>query len=391
MSTNILQKCNNCCTHVLKNTDNAVLQSQQPLFLDTLAHLDQKSANSLSIRARTKWNSYNVMQKLVQYAEVKANKSLIKKDTYWKTYFCNATLFQGIDGKITTEYCKQRWCITCNRIRNGIMWNKYEPPMRNLSMKFVTLTTSFTNYCTTQSDLEFARKMYLTAIQSIWRKLKNKCGKIVALRKTEVTWEKRKTLDGEYTFHPHFHFLIEDKNNSADVLRDLWCEYFSEKKFKEFVANKKKNNKDYSGEKHAILNKKIKPYATYYAQHVRVADKQSFAETLKYLCKTHTEVFNEVSQEYETNLAYEPRIMDIIFFVFKNKKVIQAYNLPEVELEDFDVERATIFVTEKDKLRVWNWSHYDRTWIDFENGDCLTDGKFLSKNNFKYNLLNNSS
>jgi len=40
---------------------------------------------------------------------------------------------------------------------------------------------------------------------------------------------------------------------------------------------------------------------------------------------------------------------------------------------------------------VWNWSHYDRTWIDLENGDFLTDGKFLSKNNFKYNLLNNSS
>jgi hypothetical protein len=328
---------------------------------------------------------------LVNYAEVKANKSLIKKDTYFKAYYCNATLFQGLDGKITTEYCKQRWCVTCNRIRTGIMWNKYEPPMRNLSMKFVTLTTSFTNYCDTQSDLEFARKMYLTAIQSIWRKLQKKCGKIVALRKTEVTYEIRKTLDGKHTFHPHFHFLIEDKNNSAHVLRDLWCEYFSEEKFKKYVAEKKKNNKYYAREKHDILNNKIKPYATYYAQDVRVADNNSFAETLKYLCKTHTEVFNEVSQEFETKLAYEPRIMDIIFFVFKNKKVIQGYNLPEVELEDFDVECATIFVTEKDKLRVWNWSHYDRTWIDLENGDFLTDGKFLSKNNFKYNLLNNSS
>lgn len=253
MSTNILEKCNNSCTHVLKNTNKPVLQSQQPLFLDTLAQLDQKSANALSIRARTKWNSYNVMFDLVNYAEVKANKSLIKKDTYFKAYYCNATLFQGLDGKITTEYCKQRWCVTCNRIRTGIMWNKYEPPMRNLSMKFVTLTTSFTNYCDTQSDLEFARKMYLTAIQSIWRKLQKKCGKIVALRKTEVTYETRKTLDGKHTFHPHFHFLIEDKNNSAHVLRDLWCEYFSEEKFKKYVAEKKKNNKYYAREKHLSL------------------------------------------------------------------------------------------------------------------------------------------
>lgn len=391
MSTNIHEKCNKGCTHVLKNTNNAVLHQQPTLFLDTLAHLDQKSMNALSIRGRTKWNSYNVTQELVKYAEVKSNKSLIETKTYWNAYHCNDTLFQNEQGKLTTQYCKTRWCVTCNRIRTGIMWNKYEPPMRNLPMKFVTLTTSFTNYCDTQSDLEFARKMYLTAIQSVWRKLKKKCGKIVALRKTEVTYEERKTLNGRYTFHPHFHFLIEDKNNSADVLRDLWCEYFSEEKFKNYVAEKLKNNKDYAREKYDILNNKIMPYATYYAQDIRVAENNEFAETLKYLCKTHTEVFNEVSQEYETKLAYEPRIMDIIFFVFTKKRVIQAYNLPEVELEDFDVECATIFVTEKDTIRFWKWSQYDRTWIDFENGDFLTNGKFLSKNNLKYNLLNNSS
>lgn len=175
----------------MKNTNSEVLQSKQPLFLDTLAQLDQKSANSLSIRARTKWNSYNVMFELVNYAEVKANKSLIKKDTYFKAYYCNATLFQGLDGKITTEYCKQRWCVTCNRIRAGIMWNKYEPPMRNLSMKFVTLTTSFTNYCDTQSDLEFARKMYLTAIQSIWRKLRKNVVKLSPYVKPKLPMKKK--------------------------------------------------------------------------------------------------------------------------------------------------------------------------------------------------------
>lgn len=91
------------------------------------------------------------------------------------------------------------------------------------------------------------------------------------------------------------------------------------KKSLKICCRKKKNNKYYAREKHDILNNKIKPYATYYAQDVRVADNNSFAETLKYLCKTHTEVFNEVSQEPETKLAYEPRIMDIIFLYLKTK------------------------------------------------------------------------
>lgn len=119
------------------------------------------------------------------------------------------------------------------------MWNKYEPPMRNLSMKFVTLTTSFTNYCDTQSDLEFARKMYLTAIQSIWRKLRKNVVKLSPYVKPKLPMKKKNGRWKTYV-SPSLSFLIEDKNNSADVLRDLWCEYFSEEKFKNMLQKKEK-------------------------------------------------------------------------------------------------------------------------------------------------------
>ena len=397
MSTNIHANCDKGCTHAPQITKlyptsfrpKPVTHKNKPLFLDTLAHENQKTYNALLIRGRGKWNSYNIAFQMIRYAE--ENKSLIDLDSYWDSYHCNGTLFQDENGKMTTNYCKKRWCVICNRIRTGIMWNKYAPILTDLPLKFVTLTTHFTNYCTTQADLDFARKLYLKAIKNIMRKLQKKVGKVIAIRKTEVTYEPRESLNGEKSFHLHYHFLIDDTHNSAELLRTLWCEYFSEKKFKEFVANKKKNNKYYAREKYDIINNKINPYATYYAQDIRVADNKDFAETFKYLCKTHTDIFNEDTQEHETQLAYEPRIMDIIFFVFKNKKVVQTYNLPEVEIEDFDVEQATIFVDEKHELRVWKWKQELRTWCDIENGQKLTSGTFLSKNNLKYNLLNNSS
>lgn len=397
MSTNIHENCNKGCTHAIpfiplhklppvKDRNSVAIPDTNVLLLDTLAHRYQKSQDALSTRARHTYFSYALNRELVRYAE--ENNSLIGEDNYWDAYHCNNVLFQDLNGHITTKYCKTRWCVTCSRIRSAIMWNAYEPPMRNLPCKFVTLTTSFTNYCTSKDDLDFARKLYGQAIQFCMRKLQKKIGKVVALRKLEVTYEQRKL---GMSFHLHYHFLIDDTNNAPVLLRELWCEYFSEKKWNEFVAEKKKNNKYYAREKYDIINKKIRPYATYYAQHIRVADERSFAETLKYLCKTHTEELNEVTQEWETKLAYEPRIMDIIFFVFKNKKVVQPYNLPEVEIEDFDVTQSTIIVAEKGVLRTWKWVQDFRTWCDTENGEWLTDGKFLSKNKKKYNLLNNSS
>ena len=60
--------------------------------------------------------------------------------SYVNTNFCSNTLFQ--DGqKITSTYCKNRWCTVCNRNRTAHLINTYLPQVEKLNDKwFVTLS-----------------------------------------------------------------------------------------------------------------------------------------------------------------------------------------------------------------------------------------------------------
>jgi hypothetical protein len=87
--------------------------------------------------------------------------------------------------------------------------------------------------------------------------------------------------------------------------------------------------------------------------------------------------------EYKITLPYPADKMDIIFEVFRGKRIIQSYNLTKVELEDFDDLKATVFTEEaREYDTIWNWEQELKTWIDYDTGEQRTEWKDYSKKEF---------
>ena len=75
--------------------------------------------------------------------------------------------------------------------------------------------------------------------------------------------------------------------------------------------------------------------------------------------------------------------MDNIFEVLKGKRVMQTYNLIDVEIEDFEVETATIFADEiRSHFTLWNWEQELRTWLDYDTGELRTEWKDFTEKQF---------
>jgi hypothetical protein len=207
----------------------------------------------------------------------------------------------------------------------------------------VTLTSDLTKTCVTKEDLESAYSLMVISFTKIWRRMKRKYGKLKALRKFEVTW---KFWRG--TFHPHFHIILENNTNEAEYLVAQWLIEM--------------------------------PKANVNSQNIRNTTENSFSEMFKYLCKMWSTKKNKNTQKDEVVLPYPAQKMDDIFSVLRGKRVMQSFNLIEKEVdddEDFEVEKATIFVDEmRDELLIkWNWEQELKTWCDYKTGELRTDWK----------------
>ena len=69
---------------------------------------DKDNKSILIKRARAKYFTLGLMFGLVEL------KSELKK-SYWNTYYCASTI-EHDGNKLKSKYCKNRWCLVCNRI-----------------------------------------------------------------------------------------------------------------------------------------------------------------------------------------------------------------------------------------------------------------------------------
>ena len=238
-------------TNIRTNCDCVTLPKEciKPPPLDTLAQLDifpKSNTNAKAIETLEKraFAKYYTMKLLYPLIDLKNE----REKSYWNTFHCVNTLEENTEGKITAKYCKNRWCIVCNKIRTGILHNTHKKSLQAIETRFVTLTTELTRTCVTKEDLSTALELMTKAFQKAWRNTKNKYGKLKALRKTEVTWKEHRG-----TFHPHFHIILENNSNEAEYLVSQWLKQF--------------------------------PNATRKAQDISITDEKVFNETFKYLCK----------------------------------------------------------------------------------------------------------
>jgi len=294
--------------------------------LDKLAQLgnfDIEQKKKWSKKARAKVLTNAITRKLLD-ANTESDPSRQKMGytspntkAYFRTFACNQYLFQ--DGyKVTSHYCKNRWCIVCNRIRAANLINGYLPSLGELQDKqFVTLTIP---NCKGRELPEKIHEMY-QAFVKVKGQLKKAYQKgtlpqFNGLRKIECTYNPKSR-----TFHPHYHLIVEGREMAQELVK-RWLKQF--------------------------------PEASIKAQDIREATEGSELEMFKYF----TKLFNEGE--------IDGKALDTIFVAIKGRRIFQNYgkvkkvseDIPELQSED---TRHKGYRTE-----VWKWIDEAFDWLSPE-------------------------
>jgi hypothetical protein len=146
-----------------------------------------------------------------------ANQDSPLKDRYIYSTFCASKLVKTGD-KITSLYCGQRWCVTCNRIRTAELINAYYPEISQLEdPRFITLTLKNCKEDELRDRIIWMNKTWAKIQKKIYR---NKS--IKGYRKLEVTHNLRYN-----DFHPHFHAIVNKRENSQYIISE-WIKLVKE-------------------------------------------------------------------------------------------------------------------------------------------------------------------
>ncbi len=235
--------------------------------------------------------------------------------SYFRTYGCASALQQHEDGKITAKYCKNRWCLTCNRIRTAKLIKGYTTPLKGLTDRyFVTLTIPNVK----GDELREEVKRMIRTQRKIKDMFRKQGFNVTGIRKLECTYNATRK-----DFHPHFHFIVAGKD-SAQALINEWLQRY--------------------------------PDADRNAQDMRPANDESIYELFKY--------FTKIISKDPTHI----QALDVIFRAMQGLRVFQPMGIKLVseEIEELD---AVILGLEQ-RETTWAWIEHD--WIDIETGETLT-------------------
>lgn len=234
-------------------------------FIYKLGQL-RKPAQTLGIEALNKRAKAKYVQDPLIRALTKINSKISKQ--YNNTLICASLLEQKGD-KITSKYCKNRFCRICNRIATGKLINGYSPVLENMNSKmFVTLTIPNVSADKLRSAIQDMNKK-MRLIQDKRRKAGAPLFK--AIRKLECTYNVHKN-----NYHPHYHLILEGGEAVADQLIQSWLKYYPEAVAQ---AQHKTNASDYL-ELFKYFTKLTSNAGKSYTNGSKVIDEWSFPEAI---------------------------------------------------------------------------------------------------------------
>lgn len=313
-----------------KNSKKSLTQSNKAHSLDTLAQLSTESSKpftgktfkgfkisesqrTLQARARSKAYTFSYLFDLIDLG------SPLQK-SYWQTYHCaNVVLQEG--EKITSRYCNQRWCLTCNRIRTAKMINGYKGELDKLdNAQFLTLTFPNVKAYKLKSEIQ----LMADNLKKVRKNLKKTYGyTLKGLRKYECTYNEKRN-----DYNPHYHLIIEGKEQAEKVI-DLWL--------------------------------KLYPKAERKAQEYSSVNEG----TIKELCKYFTKV---VSKDND----YNPKALDIMFRACKGLRTFQPIGIKKDVSEDIEeIQAQTIdWIPPQNEVFVYIREAFD--WVS-GSGEVLSN------------------
>lgn len=253
------------------------------------------------------------------------------KKSYDNSYHC-ARVKQYDGEKMTSTYCKNRWCYTCNRIRTAININNYAPEISKMGQPyFVTLTRP------TVKIEELPEQ--IKRIENDWRLIYNYSKKTSSKKKGIFLSGIRSmecTIRPGGFYHYHFHIIVDGWAN-AEWLHSEWL--------------------------------KRNPESRASGQNVKPANKGAMLELFKYAVKM------SVGNIEETNF----KRLDKVFQVLKGKRTLSTFGgfkIPKTAKED-EFEEIESQITKELQLRlgndesVWVWDDKTYDWVDKETGELL--------------------
>ena len=310
------------------DSDSAQNVRNSTLLLDTSAQLytdpSKKTLETLTRRAKAKFITNGLSFPLIDLD------SPLKK-SYWRTFYCTSVLLQE-GHKITSQYCNNRWCIVCNRIRTAKMIEKYYPVIIKevQDRQFVSLTIP-------NVQGQRLRRVIEDMILNFQR-IKNKMQyrdqiKIKGIRKIEVTYNPSRN-----DFHPHFHLVMEGRAQAEQLLREWLIRY---------------------------------PKAVDQAQDIRPADHNSIIELLKYTAKLiHKDDYTKLD-DGRIEIGIHAQALDTIFQALYCKRTYQGFGIRVKVDEDVSELESEVFEEIMSDIDVWKWEQDTSDWIS-TYGELLT-------------------
>lgn len=335
----------------LKTIDNKDLCKKNEVFsLDTLAlavtelvendvsmRFDQKTkcenSSTLLKRAKAKYLTVGIVKKLVDIFD-----SPLKKG-YWNSYHCAEVLEKKGD-TITTHYCKNRWCLVCNRIRTAKLIKQYKPllDLWGKEQYFITLTIPNVPAEQLNDAMSEMQKVFTGILEKMRQQVCRKnpdAVRLEGLRKLECTYNPIRN-----DFHPHYHCIVHG-SIAAKFILDEWLRRF--------------------------------PLANASAQDVQRGDANSAMELFKYFTKL-------ISGKSKTkkNRSIHPVSLDVIFRAIKGKQIFRAFGItiPKIE-DDLPDDEVDSLLENVDSSMLYSWEQEFGDWISEETGEGLT-GYILS-------------
>lgn len=290
-------------------------------------------------RAAAKYYSRQYLQPLIDLD------SPLKK-SYLNTLFCTNEIIQN-GNKITSSYCKNRWCRVCNRIRTAHLMNGYMSEVESIDDKyFVTLTMQNVDTYYLSPALDAFALFWKDYYESNRSKHKrNKGYKLKGIKKIECTYNAK-----DDSYHPHLHVLIGGEIEAINLL-SAWMKFC---------------------EGNGII-------ADLKGQDIRPCDNKGVKELFKYFTKvatatggTEKRTFRKgagsVTVTRKATAIYIPP-MDIIFQAMKGRRVYASFGIKKVDEDKPDMQAELVEVALE---AVWRWQN-NGNWYNTETFAPITD------------------
>jgi hypothetical protein len=344
----------NCISGKESTPFNTLAQSGTTLSdkIVLTASTDKSDKVRLLSRAKRKYLSTNLALPLIDL--VKEEKFLAKfsssffslerlkvfERSFWNMYRCADTLYSD-RGKITARYCRNRFCLVCNSIRQAVNMNKHLPIIKAWKdIHFVTLTLKNIDKYELKNTMEVMQSTFVDIKDMMNKRYKRKKGnKFLGIKKLECTYN-HKTNE----YHPHYHFIIEGKEN-AELLRSEWLSRTAKK---------------------GIL---ISPKA----QNVKRGNINSAKELFKYFTKVVTTVKGKSGNKHRIYL----NSLLVMFDAFRGVRTFSkfGFKLPEASEEEISKEEE---LKEPDDVGFSSLDSYvwkGKDWYSIKSGNNLTGHK----------------